>query len=247
MSQERLAPQQEAHCPKQSTKSSTKGGTLIAADVWTLQEHIHRLRDEARPYRPSQCPACDCNKLHVHDYRQRLPLGIAMVAALVVVRFICTNPQCRTTWRVLPAFLARYLRWPWDGIEAVTMAHVAVPPPSQTLSEVKTPAAATARSAAPIGSPNVQTPINTQVGRDPSLRTKQRWRQQLRYSAKQLVSLIAARGGGTLQAVAHAVGRHGDRMRMVRCYAEQMMVQAGRQLASVAALLHALQRGVRLM
>jgi hypothetical protein len=56
MSQERLAPQQPEDCLAQSRKSRCKGGTLIAADVWTVEEHRRRLSDPERPYRPAECP-----------------------------------------------------------------------------------------------------------------------------------------------------------------------------------------------
>jgi type IV pilus biogenesis protein CpaD/CtpE len=31
-----------------------------------------------------------------------------------IVRYVCASPECRATWRVLPAFVARHLwrRWP---------------------------------------------------------------------------------------------------------------------------------------
>lgn len=115
-------------CLTSSRKSRYKGGTIIAEDVWSLEEHRRRL---AAPdaYRPPECLACGFGTLHVHDRPERKGLGLVMVAVLVVLRFICANPECRATWRVLPAFLARHLWWAWSPIEQAT----AMPEPAPAI------------------------------------------------------------------------------------------------------------------
>jgi len=123
-------------CLTLSRKRKYKGGTLIAEGVRTLDEHGKRVAD-ANLYRPERCPSCEGSSLHVHDRLERHPRGLILVAVLTVLRFICTNPECRATWRVLPAFLARHLWWGWDPIAHATQPEVAAPteaprPPART-------------------------------------------------------------------------------------------------------------------
>jgi hypothetical protein len=75
--------------------------------------------------------------LHVHDRLERHPRGLVLLAVLTVLRFICANPECRATWRVLPAFLARRLWWGWEPIARAIQPEVATPteassPPART-------------------------------------------------------------------------------------------------------------------
>lgn len=139
MSQKRLPSPQPDDCLIQSRKSRFKGGTLIAEEVWTLEEHQKRVSDPDG-YRPCACGNCGSAVLHVHDYPERKPLGLAWMAVVRVVRFICVNPDCRATWRVLPAWLARHLWWTWSSVEQAVNTHreeskaaaVAVTPPERT-------------------------------------------------------------------------------------------------------------------
>jgi hypothetical protein len=114
-------------CLTQSRKRKYKGGTLIADGVWTLEEHRRRVAD-ADAYRPEQCGACEGATLHVHDRPERHPRGLAMVAVVTLLRFICANPECRATWRLVPAFLARHLWWGWEPIAQATQPEVALEP-----------------------------------------------------------------------------------------------------------------------
>lgn len=116
-------------CLTQSRKRKYKGGTLIADGVWTLEEHRRRVAD-ADAYRPEQCGACEGATLHVHDRPERHPRGLAMVAVVTLLRFICANPECRATWRLVPAFLARHLWWGWEPIARATQPAV-TPEPAQ--------------------------------------------------------------------------------------------------------------------
>ena len=112
---------------------------MVAEEVWTLEEHLRRIRDPDG-YRPCACGHCGSTVLHVHDYLERKPLGLAWMAVVRVVRFICVNPDCRATWRVLPAWLARHLWWTWSSVEQAVNTNteeskataVAATPPKRT-------------------------------------------------------------------------------------------------------------------
>ncbi len=139
MSQERLPSPQPDDCLIHSRKSRYKGGTIIAEEVWTLEEHLRRIRDPDG-YRPCACGTCGNTALHVHDYLERKPLGFTWMAVIRVVRFICVNPDCRATWRILPAWLARHLWWTWESIEQAVCVNterskataIAATPPERT-------------------------------------------------------------------------------------------------------------------
>jgi hypothetical protein len=66
-------------------------------------------------------------------------------------------------------------------------------------------------------------------------------------SARQLVVLLASRGTALVRAVAEAVGPDATRRTLVDAYASLLRVEPGHKLASVAALVDRLERGVRLM
>lgn len=87
-----------------------KGGTRIAADIATREEHERRLADPDG-YRPP----CSCGhaRPHAHEFRERHPPGQPPVK---VRRYLC--PRCGALWTVLPGFLARHLWWPWESIDA---------------------------------------------------------------------------------------------------------------------------------
>ena len=127
MSRHRLPLPPPPGCLARPYSSSQKGGTLLAADVQDLAEHARRLLDPGR-YCPEACRRCQQGRLHVHDRRER---GDGHGGAVVVLRFLCVS--CLATWRVVPGFLARFLRRPWAEVEAVTLGrdtqpHSAVPP-----------------------------------------------------------------------------------------------------------------------
>ncbi|MBI5536569.1 MAG: hypothetical protein HY898_27865 [Deltaproteobacteria bacterium] len=199
-------------CLTSSRKRKYKGGTLIAQGVRTLDEHGKRVAD-ADLYRPEICPACEGSSLHVHDRLERHPRGLILVAVLTVLRFICANPECRATWRVLPAFLARNLWWGWEPIAHATQPEIAAP------------------TEAP----------------EPPTRTRQRWMARLRSSARQLMVLLASRGTQAVQAVGAAVGVNATRTALVREHAVQLGIPVLWRLATLAALVDRLERGIRLM
>lgn len=89
-----------------------KGGTVIAEDIVTLEEHAAAL---ANPdlVRPRECAACQWPVLHVHDRRTRKLDGLGSESTEILI-FRCAS--CRVVWRVLPALLARHLWRTWSAI-----------------------------------------------------------------------------------------------------------------------------------
>lgn len=76
-----------------------------------------------------------------------------------------------------------------------------------------------------------------------------RRRLQSRYcsAAKQLVVLLATSGGALLEAIAKAAGLGSTRAEFVNAYVELVKPMRGQRLGEVAALVHRLERGIRLM
>jgi len=83
-------------------------------------------------------------------------------------------------------------------------------------------------------------------GRIPK-RTERRWRARLASRAKQLVLLLATSGGALLEAIAKRVGLDAARLGLVDIHAQMAAAPPGRRLADLAALVHRLERGLRLM
>jgi hypothetical protein len=107
------------------------GGTLIAADVVTLEQHAAALANPDLE-RPQRCAACDCPSVHVHDRRPRLLDGLGS-GRIEILIFRCANRACRVVWRVLPAFLARHLWRAWARvIEALDAARERCSTPART-------------------------------------------------------------------------------------------------------------------
>jgi len=101
-----------------SAKPGQKGGTLIAEDVVSLEEHGRRLADPDL-YRPERCGHCGAAGLHAHDFRSRVLRGDPEGAAERIRRYLC--PICAATWQVLPAFLARHLHRRWAVVQAAAV------------------------------------------------------------------------------------------------------------------------------
>jgi hypothetical protein len=78
-------------------------------------------------------------------------------------------------------------------------------------------------------------------------RTTQRWRARLASAAKQLVVLLATSGGALLETLAKSVGLVATREAVIDAYVHMTSAPLGRRLAEVAALVHRLERGVRLL
>lgn len=80
-----------------------------------------------------------------------------------------------------------------------------------------------------------------------SERTKARWAGRLGSSARALVVVLAASGAAVLEQVAQQVGLDGSRGELVQAIAQSVTLAGGQRLATVGALLHRLERGLRLM
>ena len=107
------------------------GGTVIAADIVTHEQHAAALADPDLE-RPKRCPACGCPRVHVHERRTRLLDGLGSARVEILI-FRCAERSCRVVWRVLPAFLARHLWRAWARIvEALDEARERCSTPKRT-------------------------------------------------------------------------------------------------------------------
>lgn len=122
-------PPPAAPCLIRRSSSTHKGGTLIAEDVTDQETHRRRLCDPDG-YRPAHCRRCGHSGLHVHDYPERQVRSGNGRSVIRVVRHRCAG--CGAIWRILPAFLARFLRCVWSLIEQAVKAVIppTVPRPS---------------------------------------------------------------------------------------------------------------------
>jgi hypothetical protein len=77
--------------------------------------------------------------------------------------------------------------------------------------------------------------------------TARRWRARLASIARQLVVLLASGGGVLLEAIAKRVGLEATRSELVNVHAQVAGTPRGRRLGDLAALVHRLERGIRLM
>lgn len=77
--------------------------------------------------------------------------------------------------------------------------------------------------------------------------TVRRWRKRMASSARQIVVLVATNGGALLEAIAKAAGLDSTRTEFVDAYVDHVKPLPGRRLGEVAALVHRLERGIRLM
>ena len=78
-------------------------------------------------------------------------------------------------------------------------------------------------------------------------RTARRWRERLASAAKQLVLLLATSGGTLLEAIAKHAGLDVTRLELVDVHAQEATTPPEGRLADLAALVHRLERGIRLM
>lgn len=96
---------------------------MIAVGVEDLATHEALLANGG--YRPGSCPRCKHPRPHLHDYRsRRCQRGARPVTP--IARFRCSSDACRAQWQVLPGFIARWLHYNWDCVEAYTRGD---PPP----------------------------------------------------------------------------------------------------------------------
>jgi hypothetical protein len=212
MTDHRPPPPEPEDCLTTSRASRYKGGTLIAEDVHDLAAHLKRL---AAPggYLPGECPRCSGLKLHVHDHLERKPRGEPGAPTVIpILRYICVAAECRATWRILPAFLARHLWRVWTTVE---------------------------RTVAPVPGVLDRVPVPET--------TAARWLGRAASSARQLVVLLATSCGSMLESIAKCAGLDSTRSELVEVHARRAETPPERRLADLAALVHRLERGLRLM
>ena len=78
-------------------------------------------------------------------------------------------------------------------------------------------------------------------------RTRERWETRFASSARVLVVLLAMSGGAALENVSKRVGLDGTRRDVAVAYTAEAKTEPGERLASLGALAHRLERGIRLM
>jgi len=78
-------------------------------------------------------------------------------------------------------------------------------------------------------------------------RTKRRWAERLASAARQLVQILATTAAATLETIASSVGLSSTREELVLAYAVATSAPPNRKLSNLAALIHRLSPGVRLM
>ncbi len=168
-------------------------------------------------YRPQRGCPKCAGYLHIHDYRNRL-LVADPASAITVVRFLCC--LCGATWQVLPAFLARHLWRSWHTVERA----VETPQQAPTMANDSAPST-----------------------REIPERTRQRWLTRLCASAALLIVTLSTAETPLLATVAGAVGLWRSRRELVDVHTRICVVPVGQKLMQLAALVHRLAPGVRLM
>ena len=184
-----------------------------------VRDLAEHLRRLADPewYRPKRCPRCEHDHVHVHGRPERHPRGDVAMPAVVVVL------QFRCALDGCGAtwrILPAFLaRHLWHAWKVVE--HVVRP-----------------ASVAP--------PITT-TGPRVAATTRCRWLARLSWSARVLVAVLAISAGVVLEEVAQRVGLMGTRGELIDAYVARTAPPASERLSSLAALVHRLERGIRLM
>lgn len=128
MSADTLPPPQPPECLRRSYLSrGIKGGTIIAEDVFDLEEHRKRLLDPDG-YRPQHCLNCSCHRNHAHCFRERILRQADSSQPPIVVQirlFACAC--CGAIFTILPAFIARHLWRTWKTVESVVSGRERAP------------------------------------------------------------------------------------------------------------------------
>lgn len=165
-------------------------------------------------------PSCcpSCYHPVLHVHDYRSRL-LQLVAMLVVVQVVRHRCMgCGARWQTLPAFLARHLWFNWPVVQQ----------------------ACEAAAAAEAGKPfEVQKRPVIKATRGPSRRTVLRWLGRLHCCARRLSQLLASSAEASLVAVAQQLGLEVKR--------SEVVAALGRPMWAVAALIHRLMPGVRLM
>lgn len=168
-------------------------------------------------YRPDACARCGSDAVHVHDYRSRHLVALESSGGARASAVID---------------VARYsCARPecgaiWQVLPALVARHL-----WRAWSTVERATLEDARTAPP----------------DVPARTRARWWARLDSSARLLAQLFATETGSALEALAQRLGLTSTRHALVLAYAAQTGAASGTRLASVAAIVHRLARGLRLM
>lgn len=160
--------------------------------------------------------------MHVHDYRPRVLAGDP-AGSTEIARFRCADRSCGTVVQVLPAWLARHLWRAWSTVEGAVMREEE--------------------------EDEEEDAVTKKPSSDVPARTRRRWRARLSTAAFLLIAAIAA-VADTMPALAHvvrAVGHDGTRRDAVVAFEAATKPPIGRWLASLAAVVHRVAPGVRLM
>jgi hypothetical protein len=124
---------------------------------------------------------------------------------------------CGASWRILPRFLARHLWYAWRAVESLVK-----PAPEAD---------------------GVQNELRAERASD---RTEGRWRSRLASSGHLLRALLVI-AGGVLGELAVAVAQRCTREQVLDAFLAQVQPGAGGRLSAFAAVIHRVERGVRLM
>ncbi len=198
-----------------------KGGTLIAGSVVDLETHERLLRIDG--YRPAVCQRCG-GPVHAHEHRARLLLGEAEGSTDIAIYRCADHESCGAVWRVLPGLLARHLWRAWSTVE-------------RTIADRDGEERVVAGPVGAVGPPIPE-------------RTRVRWRTRLVTSAAMVVAVLAT--AMDVPALAYVVKRTGylaTRGEVVTVFAENSRSApgCGHLLGALAAVVHRLAPGVRLM
>jgi Domain of unknown function (DUF6431) len=217
-------PPEGEDCLFRLRSSTQKGGTLICEEVTDLAVHEKRICSPDG-YRPEPCRCCG-RRLHVHDYRERLPrTEFGKLPPIKIVRYRCEH--CGVSWQILPLFLARFLQRTWDVVERTLMPELS--PRGQEVQPQPEP-----KPEAKVREPQ----------RKMAKRTVRRWQKRWLRLAFRLAQVLAVAGQAWGEL---AKGRPVD----ARC--ADLVAAYGRErdtdhsMAELAALLHRLQPNIRLL
>lgn len=193
----------------------------MAEGVRDLETHERLLGMDG--YRPGCCPRCG-RPVHAHDHRSRLLLGEAEGSTEVAIYRCSEQVSCGGVWRVLPRFLARHLWRAWSTVERTVADREGEEPVVPGL---------VAGSGPPI-------PATTRL----------RWRARLATSAAMVIATLAtAMDAPKMSDVVRRAGYRATRGEVVAIYAQgnRSPPVQGQVLSRLAATLHRLGPGVRLM
>jgi hypothetical protein len=192
---------------------------LIAEGVLDLETHERLLGNGG--YRPSACPRCGAT-MHIHEYRERVLAGASEVSTEIAIFRCADRERCGAVTRVLPGLIARMLWRAWPTVEETLL----VAEDAARAEEYCTP-------------PTVPE------------RTRRRWRARLAASAAALVVVLGTASASVpaFHGVVQRVGLDGTRAEFVAALADAVTPVPAPllRLATTAAVIHRLARGVRLM